>query len=172
MGRIHCYTDVKGNTKSGLSLTEVKKRIRKFGGSGFTQHFDRDGSFQETTPVTLGDNARTTYRAEYNTSRCFRDGGGAAATAEASVSVDVDTLLARVTEQTRHENLDESDNDRLLELLGSGLGAHAARVSAFWLDWALCQIHGRLWHEFRGLHRSLDRTRSIRKFKNQQLENK
>jgi len=172
MGRIHCYTDVKGKTESGLSLTEVKKRIRKFGGTGFTQHFDRDGSLQETTPVTLGNNARTTYRAEYNTSRCFRKGGGVAVTAETTDRVDVDTVLARVTEQARHENLGESDNDRLLQLLGSELGVHAARASVFWLDWALCRIHGRLYHEFRGLNRYADRTRSIHKFKNKQIENK
>lgn len=71
MRRIHCYTDPQGKTVSGLTLTEVKKRIRKEGGSGYTEHFDRDGSFQETTPITLGNNARTTYQAEYNTSRKY-----------------------------------------------------------------------------------------------------
>ena len=69
MRRIHVYTSPEGKSESGLPLTEVKKRIRKFGGSGRTEHYDRDGSFQETTPITLGNNARTTYQAEYNTSK-------------------------------------------------------------------------------------------------------
>ena len=70
--RIHVYTSPEGTSESGLSLTEIKKRIRKLGGSGYTQHFDRDGSFHETTPIVLGNNARTTYQAEYNTSPKYR----------------------------------------------------------------------------------------------------
>lgn len=70
--RIHYYVSPHGSTKNDISLSEVKKLMKKNGGKGYTQHFDRDGSFQECMPIVLGNNADTTYRAKYNTSRCYR----------------------------------------------------------------------------------------------------
>lgn len=168
MRRIHCYTSPEGQTVSGLSLTEVKKRMKKFGGSGYTQHFDRDGSFQETTPIVLGNNARTTYNAEYNTSRKFRIGQRNTA---ADAGFDVKSILDKVTEQAKSENIQEEDNDRLMEILAPMFGEKATRITVEWYDWALCQIHGRLWHEFRGMNRSIRRSKAINQWKEQNKKN-
>lgn len=164
MRRIHYYINPQGESESGLSLTEVKKRIRKFGGSGYTQHFDRDGSFQETTPIVLGNNARTTYQAEYNTSNKFRirqqestDDAG----------LDIPSILDKVTAQAKTENIQEEDDDRLMEILAPMLGDKAPYIIVQWYDWALCQIHGRLYHEFRGMNRNWRRNQAINKWKNE-----
>lgn len=163
MRRIHCYTSPSGQTESGLSLTEVKKRIRTQGGNGYTQHFDRDGSFQECTPIVLGNNARTTYQAEYNTSRKFstqREVPGV------HTESDVLAIIDKVVRQAKAENVAEEDNDRLMQLLTPYLGEHAAWITERWYDWALCIIHGELHHEFRGMGRSLRRSEAINEWKN------
>lgn len=162
MRRIHCYTDTQGQTHSGLTLTEVKKRIRKQGGSGYTQHFDRDGSFQETTPITLGNNARTTYRAEYNTSPKYKQQQSIPGIQTES---DVLHILEKVAQQAKKENVAEEDNERLMQLLTPYLGERAAWITERWYDWALCQIHGILYHEYRGLSRSVRRSKAINQWK-------
>lgn len=43
----------------GCSVTAVKNMIKKFGGSGFTYHIDRDGSIFETSEIRLGRNNST-----------------------------------------------------------------------------------------------------------------
>lgn len=44
------------------SITETKKLIRRYGGSGVTLHFERDGSLFETSEVKLsGNNSRFKY---------------------------------------------------------------------------------------------------------------
>lgn len=162
MRRIHTYTSPEGKSESGLSLTDVKKRIRKFGGTGRTEHFDRDGSFQETTPITLGNNARTTYQAEYNTSKKFREQQTIPGIQTES---DVLAILDKVAEQAKKENLDEEDNQRLMQLLTPYLGERAAWITERWYDWALCQIHGMLYHEYRGMGRSVRRSKTINDWK-------
>ena len=166
--RIHVYTSPEGKSESGLSLTEVKKRMRKQGGSGYTQHFDRDGSFQETTPIVLGNNARTTYKAEYNHSRKFRK---EAQVTESASSVDVPAILDKVTEMAKAEGIGEEDNAWLMKTLGPMLGEKAERVTVEWYDWALCQIHGRLYHEFRGMTRSGKRYKAINQWKEENRKN-
>lgn len=162
--RIHYYTSPQGQTESGLSLTEVKKRIRKHGGSGYTEHFDRDGSFQESTPIILGNNARTTYNAEYNTSRKFRTTQQEHAD-KAQIEPNVNTILQETYEQAKKENIGEEDNDRLMAILGPKLGEHIEKISETWLEWALSYIHARLYHEYRGLNRSLSRNKAIKNWK-------
>ena len=162
MRRIHCYTDIQGHTESGLTLAEVKKRIRKQGGSGYTQHFDRDGSFQESTPITLGNNARTTYRAEYNTSPKYRQQQSIPGIQTES---DVLHILDKVAQQAKKENVAEEDNERLMQLLTPYLGERAAWITERWYDWALCQIHGMLYHEYRGMSRSVRRSKAINQWK-------
>ena len=164
MRRIHCYTGLDGQTESGLTLTEVKKRLRKQGGSGYTQHFDRDGSFQESTPIVLGNNAHTTYNAEYNTSRKYQV---ERQNTSNDTNLDIPSILDKVTAQAKTENIQEEDNTRLMEILAPMLGDKAAYVTVQWYDWALCQIHGRLYHEFRGMNRSWRRNEAINKWKNE-----
>lgn len=163
MKRIHYYTDPQGQTESGLSLTEVKKRIRRQGGSGYTQHFDRNGSFQETTPITLGNNARTTYQAEYNTSRKFAT---EKTTTDNKDSLNIQDILNKVIELAKREDIGEEDNDKLMDLLGSMLGEKAPLITDYWYDSVLCFIHGRLYHEFRGFYRYGRRMDAIKNWKN------
>ena len=75
--RIHCYKFPQGtsdevlkengvsdhdDTLSGISLSEVKKLIKKYGGSGYTMHLERDGTLFETTPIILnGNNSKFKY---------------------------------------------------------------------------------------------------------------
>jgi len=168
--RIHCYTSPQGQTESGLSLTEVKKRIRKHGGSGYTEHFDRDGSFQETTPITLGNNARTTYNAKYNTSRQYQTVQQEHSD-KTQIELDVKTVLQETYEQAKKENIGEEDNDRLMGILGPKLSEHIEKISETWLEWALSYIHARLYHEYRGLNRSLKRSKAIKNWKEQLKSN-
>ena len=167
MKRIHVYTSPEGKSESGLSLTEVKKRMRKEGGSGCTQHFDRDGSFQESTPIVLGNNARTTYNAEYNTSPKFRKQQTIPGIQTES---DVLAILDKVAEQAKKENVEEEDNERLMQLLTPYLGERAAWITERWYDWALCQIHGMLYHEYRGMGRSVRRSKAINQWKEDNME--
>lgn len=167
MKRIHVYTSPEGKSESGLSLTEVKKRMRQEGGSGCTQHFDRDGSFQESTPIVLGNNARTTYNAEYNTSPKFRKQQTIPGIQTES---DVLAILDKVAEQARKENVEEEDNERLMQLLTPYLGERAAWITERWYDWALCQIHGMLYHEYRGMGRSVRRSKAINQWKEDNME--
>ena len=168
MRRLHVYTSPEGKSESGLSLTEVKKRMRKEGGSGCTQHFDRDGSFQESTPIVLGNNARTTYNAEYNTSQKYRKQQTIPGIQTES---DVLAILDKVAEQARKENVEEEDNERLMQLLTPYLGERAAWITERWYDWALCQIHGMLYHEYRGMGRSVRRSKAINQWKTENKEN-
>ena len=167
MRRIHVYTSPDGKSESGLSLTEVKKRIRKFGGTGCTQHFDREGSFQESTPIVLGNNARTTYKAEYNTSKKYREQQTIPGIQTVS---DVLLILEKVVEQAKKENVAEEEDERLMQLLTPHLGERAAWITERWYDWALCQIHGMLYHEYRGMGRSVRRSKAINRWKEDNME--
>lgn len=67
------YTDSIPNDKRDLvdhisdliyvgRVTEVKRLMRMYGGCGFTQHCERDGSLFEVTPIELtGNNSRFKY---------------------------------------------------------------------------------------------------------------
>lgn len=55
-----------------VNVSSAKQLLKKQGGTAWTEHYDRDGSFQESTPIKMGNNANTTYRAKYNTSRCHK----------------------------------------------------------------------------------------------------
>ena len=49
------------------TVTKCKKMMKKYGGYGYTEHVDRDGSMFEVTYIKAkGNNAKTTYGAKYN----------------------------------------------------------------------------------------------------------
>lgn len=49
------------------NVTTAKKYIRKYGGSGFTEHIDRDGGCFEVTPIEVNKrNKGTSYDVKYN----------------------------------------------------------------------------------------------------------
>ena len=110
----------------------------------------------------MGNNARTTYQAEYNTSKKFREQQTIPGIQTES---DVLAILDKVAEQAKKENLDEEDNQRLMQLLTPYLGERAAWITERWYDWALCQIHGMLYHEYRGMGRSVRRSKAINDWK-------
>ena len=66
MKRFTYYKKDKNSEPELCSVSYAKKMLKKQGGIAFTKHFDRDGSFQEITPIILDNNANTTYRAKYN----------------------------------------------------------------------------------------------------------
>lgn len=167
MKRLHYYVSASGETSDALTLTEVKKRIRKEGGSGYTQHFDRDGSFQESTPIVKGNNARTTYRAEYNTSRKFRDRGQ---NQTGQTEINVAEIINKVVVKAKALNLGEGDDAQLMDLLGSELGERAGEIKTEWYDRTLCYIHGRLFHEYRGFIRYGKRMDAIEQWKKMKKE--
>ena len=50
------------DTISGISITRAKALLKKFGGSAWTSHIDRDGGVFETTAIELkGNNSRHKY---------------------------------------------------------------------------------------------------------------
>jgi predicted Zn-dependent protease with MMP-like domain len=48
------------------SLKSAKNLLKKYSGYAWTEHYERDGGLFESTPITLGNNARTTHKAKYN----------------------------------------------------------------------------------------------------------
>lgn len=74
MSRTTYYRENTDTEPIACSVSVAKKFLKQKGGSAWTEHYDRDGSFQECTPITLGNNANTTYRAKYNTSKCYKNG--------------------------------------------------------------------------------------------------
>lgn len=72
MSRFTYYREHENTEPILCSVSYAKKQIRAKGGAAWTEHYDRDGSFQESTSITLGNNADTTYRAKYNTSKCYK----------------------------------------------------------------------------------------------------
>lgn len=51
-----------GQDIGGLRLTTVKTLIKRYGGSGYTTHCERDGGVFEVTDITLkGNNSRFKY---------------------------------------------------------------------------------------------------------------
>ena len=50
------------NVMGGISVTRAKQLLRQFGGSAWTDHFERNGGFIETTPIELtGNNSKFKY---------------------------------------------------------------------------------------------------------------
>ena len=50
------------DTLSGISVSEVKRLIKTYGGVGYTMHCERDGTLFETTTITLkGNNSKFKY---------------------------------------------------------------------------------------------------------------
>lgn len=44
------------------TITTAKKMLKKYGGTAWTDHFERDGGFFESTPITLkGNNSKHKY---------------------------------------------------------------------------------------------------------------
>lgn len=72
MTRFTYWRENKDSEPILCSVSEAKKRLKAKGGSAWTEHYDRDGSYQECTPIVLGNNSNTTYKAKYNTSKCYR----------------------------------------------------------------------------------------------------
>lgn len=72
MARFIYYRATPQSESELCNVSYAKKMLKKQGGAAWTEHYDRDGSFQESTPITLGNNANTTYRAKYNTSKNYR----------------------------------------------------------------------------------------------------
>ena len=55
-------TIVPGEHIGGLSLTTIKKFIKRYGGSGYTTHCERDGGVFEVTQINIkGNNSRFKY---------------------------------------------------------------------------------------------------------------
>ena len=54
--------DCVDDTLGGLSITHVKNLIKTYGGTGWTEHCERDGSVFEVTEIKLaGNNSRFKY---------------------------------------------------------------------------------------------------------------
>ena len=50
------------DTVDGVSITHAKQLLRKYGGSAWTEHCERDGGVFEVTEITLqGNNSRFRY---------------------------------------------------------------------------------------------------------------
>lgn len=72
MTRFTYWRENKDSEPILCSVSKAKKFLKAKGGSAWTEHYDGDGSYQECTPIVLGNNANTTYKAKYNTSKCYR----------------------------------------------------------------------------------------------------
>lgn len=50
------------DTLGGITITAAKKLLKKYGGSAWTEHIERDGGVFEVTDITLnGNNSRFKY---------------------------------------------------------------------------------------------------------------
>ncbi len=161
MKRIHYYKNTDGKTIGGLTLTTIKKRIRKDGGTGYTLHIDRDGSIQETTPISLDNNASLTYRAKYNNSRTYRQQQGY----KDAGKVNWDEILNNVATEAGTLNIAEDSHDEILQLLNK-YHPDATNLTEGSLHYILDHVHGVLGHEYRGFRRYGLIDDAIKKFKN------
>lgn len=161
--RTHYYVAPDGTTTDGISLSEVKRLMKKNGGQGYTQHFDRDGSFQECTPILLGNNADTTYRAKYNTSRCYH-AENKPKPDRPKFTVDTSAVFDKVIRKASTMSLEENDNIPILDMLLPHI-PEARKVTDTWLDTALCRIHSALYHEFRSMNYYYRRSQDIKNWK-------
>ena len=51
-----------GDVVDGVSVTRAKELLRKYGGSAWTEHYERDGTLFEVTEIHLtGNNSRFKY---------------------------------------------------------------------------------------------------------------
>lgn len=51
-----------GDIVDGISVTSAKELLRKYGGSAWTEHYERDGTLFEVTEIHLtGNNSRFKY---------------------------------------------------------------------------------------------------------------
>ena len=55
--RLHYWKSENGDTcEDGISLTEAKRFLKTQGGYAWTEHYERDGTMFESTPIKLGGN--------------------------------------------------------------------------------------------------------------------
>ena len=52
--------------EEGISVKEIKKLLKEKGGYGWTEHYERDGTMFESTPILLKSNAKMAYGIKYN----------------------------------------------------------------------------------------------------------
>ena len=64
--RLHYYRETEDSEPEVVSVREAKKLIKERGGVAWTEHYDRDGGMFETSPITIGNNARIAYGVKYN----------------------------------------------------------------------------------------------------------
>lgn len=162
--RTHYYVAPDGTVTNGLSLSEVKKLMKKNGGSGYTEHFDRDGSFQECTPIVMGNNANTTYQAKYNTSRCYKTENNKPKEEVPRFSVDTKLVFNKVVCKASDMQIDEYENMPILDMLLPQI-PDARRIKDTWLENFLCQVHSALYHEFRSMKHYYGRSKDIKYWK-------
>lgn len=59
---ISCEYGAEDGIVSGCSISTAKKLLKQYGGAAWTEHFDRDGGFFESSPIVLkGNNSRVKY---------------------------------------------------------------------------------------------------------------
>lgn len=162
--RTHYYVAPDGTVTNGLTLSEVKKLMKKNGGSGYTEHFDRNGSFQECTPIVMGNNANTTYQAKYNTSRCYKPENNKPEEETPKIRVNTKAVLNKAIRKASDMQIDEYENLPILDMLPP-LIPDARRIKTTWLDNFLCQVHSALFHEFRSMKHYYGRSEDIKRWK-------
>ena len=61
--RLHYWMSEDGDTcEGGVSLTEAKRLLKTRGGCAWTEHYERDGTMFEKTPIKLeGNNSEHGY---------------------------------------------------------------------------------------------------------------
>ena len=160
MKRIHYYKTTDGDIVGGLTLTAIKKRIRKEGGCGYTLHIDRYGSVQETTPISLNNNAALTYNAKYNNSRVYNQPQGK----KDGIQINWDEILNNIIIECRAMNIAEDSHDEIFRLLKKYI-PDASNLGEGSLSYILSHVHGALGHEYRGSRKYGLMDDAIRKFK-------
>ena len=56
------FVDCIDRTVDGISLKRAKELLKEYGGSAWTEHYDRDGGLFETSEIKLkGNNSRVRY---------------------------------------------------------------------------------------------------------------
>lgn len=153
------YTYYRKNkdTEPILCSVSTAKRLLKNGGTAWTEHFDKDGSFQESTPIVSGNNADTTYRARYNTSKQYNP-----PCKEATKSTDLTQSIEEICSLLT--GIGESENIKILDTILS-YDPNAQKATNISLNQLLGYIHARLGHEYRGMSRCNKRLDDINHWK-------
>jgi hypothetical protein len=64
--RLHYWRQTVDDEPECMPIRDAKKLLKEKGGHAWTEHYERDGTLFETSPIILGSNRGEAYAVTYN----------------------------------------------------------------------------------------------------------